>query len=293
MLGAPDPMEGFPAGIRFSLFGFARNAGTAPLTLHGLINYMGKAGPRSVALPDVALAPGEALDLTLDKVAHLPFRDGMANISYTYDAPCGPLLLSTGSVDATGSYVFEVNPQAVGKGGGRVSEYWQVGAGTDTMYSVWNPTAQPEDLMVTIFFEPGGIYRYPLHLEANASVMISMLELVRKGDADAEGHMIPANTRMGSLKIAGTSPDIRDLVTFVVSAGIYNPVAGTCCPPYITCYGSTGGEIVPATFTIAVGGAQSEGFYLVQADGTKLNYTSSASWTSEAPSVMTVQSGGL
>ena len=71
MLGAPDPMEGFPAGIRFSLFGFARNAGTAPLTLHGLINYMGKAGPRSVALPDVALAPGEALDLTLDKVAQL------------------------------------------------------------------------------------------------------------------------------------------------------------------------------------------------------------------------------
>jgi len=51
MVGAPDPMEGFPAGIRFSLFGFARNAGTAPLILHGLINYMGKAGPRSVALP--------------------------------------------------------------------------------------------------------------------------------------------------------------------------------------------------------------------------------------------------
>ncbi len=112
----------------------------------------------------------------------LPFRDRMANVSFTYNAPYGPLLLSTGSVDATGNYVFEVNPQAAGK----------------------NPTAQPEDLMVTIFLEPGGIYRYPLHLEPNTSVMLSMLELVRKGEPDSEGHMIPANTRIGSLKIAGT-----------------------------------------------------------------------------------------
>ncbi len=56
---------------------------------------------------------------------------------------------------------------------------------------------------------------YPLHLEANASVMLSMLELVRKGEPDSEGQMIPGNTRIGSLKIAGTSPDVRDLVTLL------------------------------------------------------------------------------
>ncbi len=37
--------------------------------------------------------------------------------------------------------------------------------------------------MVTIFFEPGGVYDYPLHLEANASVMFSMLELCERGTA--------------------------------------------------------------------------------------------------------------
>ena len=129
MVGTPDPMEGFPAGIHFSLFGFARNTGTLPLTVHPLVNYMDKAGPQSAALPDIVLAAGEARDLKLDKIVHLPFRDGMANLSFSYDAPCGPLMLGTGSVDATGSYVFEVNPQAVGKSGGRILQYWQVGAG--------------------------------------------------------------------------------------------------------------------------------------------------------------------
>src|SRR5260370_651135 len=90
--------------------------------------------------------------------------------------------------DGTGSYVFEVEPEAVSQSWGRTSHFWQVGAGTDTMYSVWNPSPQPEDLDVGVYYgQAGGVYHYPLHLEPNASAMISMMDLIHKGVPDYNG----------------------------------------------------------------------------------------------------------
>ena len=291
MVGAPDPMEGFPSTVKFLLYGYMHNTGMAPLTVHGLANYMYKSGPHSINLPDVTLAPGETRNLLLDKNVNLPFRDGMVNLAYSYDAQCGTVLLSAGSVDATGSYVFEVNPQVVAKSWGHTSHYWQVGLGTDTMYSVWNPTDQPEDLAVIIHYEPGGLYRYPLHLNANTSVMISILDIIRKAAPDADGGVMPIWTRTGSFTVQSRSPDLRDTSTFVVSGGIYNPIAGTCCPPYWTCNGATGANVLLAVFTVDVNGTQHETLYVTTNNGNQVNYSSSASWF--ASNVFSVQAGGL
>jgi hypothetical protein len=96
MLGAPDPMEGFPRSVVFTLFGFARNTTDTAITMHGLANYMDKDRPHSIALPDVPLAPGEARDLNLDRAVVVPFKNGDVNVSYTYGASCGAVLMNTG-----------------------------------------------------------------------------------------------------------------------------------------------------------------------------------------------------
>jgi len=278
MVGAPDPMMGFPAGISFSLYGSARNTSSAPLTLTGLVNYMDASGaPHSVSLAGVSLAAGQASNMNLGKTAPLPFASGMVNLSFTYNAPCRSVLLTTGSVDGSGSYVFEVEPEVVGAGGGRISPYWQVGAGTDTMYSFWNPKSVAEDLMVTIYYDQqGDTYLVPLHLGPNASSGISIMELMERAQPDAQGHVIPMNARAGVMQVRSPGSDLRNLVTVVVGGGIYNPVAGTCQNPCIVCPGATGSEILPSSFSIPAGASESFQFLLIEDDGSTENYTSEA-----------------
>jgi hypothetical protein len=290
MVGAPDPMMGFPAGVGFSLFGYARNTSSAPLTLSGLVNYMDASGaPHSVSLAGVSLAAGQASNMNLAKAVPLPFASGMVNLSFTYNAPCGSVLLTTGSVDGSGSYVFEVEPEVVSAGGGRISPYWQVGAGTDTMYSFWNPTAVAEDLMVTIYYDQqGDTYLAPLHLGPNASSGISIMELMEKAQPDAQGHVIPMNARAGVMQVRSPGSDLRNLVTVVVGGGIYNPVAGTCQNPCIVCPGATGAEILPSSFSIPAGTSESFQFFLIENNGSTENYSESATWEGSS-SVLTVQ----
>lgn len=294
MVGKPDPMEGFPHVVDFSLMGFARNLTDEAVTLHTVANYMDKLGPHSIRLSDRVLNAKLAHNLDLKQLVRLPFADGMVNLAFTYDAPCGALLLHTASIDKSGNYVFEVEPEGVGKKWGQLSHFWEVGAGTDTMYTVWNLSPAPEDLIVTIYFEPQGIYRYPLHLEPNASAMISMLELTRNGAPDPEGHVIPPDIRMGSLSIKNHSPDMRDGVTFVVSSGIYNPTTGTCCNNPLTCSGATGKNYIsPASFTVNVGQTQDLRFYVTQDSGRATDYTASANWSSGNYSILGVSTSAV
>jgi hypothetical protein len=282
MAGKPDPMEGFPSTVSFSMFGFARNTNSTPVTVHSLANYMDNSGPHNIALPDQTLQPGEARNLNLASAVQLPFQNGSVNLSFTFSAPCDSLLLETGSVDTTGSYVFEVISQAVGRSQGRISQFWQVGAGTDTMYSVWNPSSTPEDLVASVYYGSGGVYRYPVHLGPNASAMISIMELIQKAVPDANGNIIPGSAKNGSLTITNSSPDIRNLVTFVMASGIYNPVAGTCCTQPVDCTGATSSEFSPSSFSVSNGGYASFTFYIIYDDGSSNNYTSAATYSSSS-----------
>ena len=190
--------------------------------------------------------------------------------------------------------MFEVEPQVVGKSKGSLSQFWQVGAGTDTMYSIWNPSSEAEDFVVTVNYGSDGVYRFPLHLAANASQMISLKDLIMKQAADSAGHVIPQGTRMGSLSVIEQSADIRNTVTFVMNGGIYNPVAGTCCSAQQTCHGATGRRFLPSPISLVAGTTQELTFYITLDTGEELDYTSSATWapssTGNAP--LYIQSGG-
>jgi hypothetical protein len=282
MVGTPDPMEGFPSTVSFSMFGFVRNTNAAPLTVHGLANYMDNSGPHNILLPDQTLQPGEVRNLNLANSIQLPFQNGSANLSVTFSAPCDSLLLETGSVDTTGNYVFEVLPQAVGMRQGSISQFWQVGAGTDTMYALWNPSSTPEDLIASVYYGSGSVYRYPLHLGPNASAMISIKELIQNAVPDANGNIIPAGVKNGSLTVTNSSPDIRNLANFVMASGIFNPLAGTCCTQPVDCTGATSTEFSPSTFSVADGGYSTFAFYIVYDDGSTNDYTAAATYSSSS-----------
>jgi len=117
--------------------------------------------------------------------------------------------MGTGSVDQTGNYVFAVVPSAVAPSGSKHSVYWQYQGGFDTMYTLWNPDAKLEDLLVTVYFGKGvQQYKVPLHLEAGASKMIDIAALVMAGTPDAEGHSLPMGPMEGHLVISGLKPAV-------------------------------------------------------------------------------------
>lgn len=91
--------------------------------------------------------------------------------------------------------------------------------------------------------------------------------------------------------ITGRSADPRDMVTFVVSGGIFNPVAGTCWNQFWTCDGATGSQVVIGSYPITVGGTESQHFCITQDNAGQQEYTSSASWNSSNTSILTVQAG--
>ena len=66
--------------------------------------------PRKLELPPERLAPEEAKQLSL--ASALSNFNGMATVTFSYDGHPGDLLVATGSVDQTGTYVFEVMPKA-------------------------------------------------------------------------------------------------------------------------------------------------------------------------------------
>jgi hypothetical protein len=285
-------MMGFPSGVTFHPYGFARNVGTASLTLHSSVNYMDGSGPHTLVLPDEVLAVGQALNLQPSSAVQLPAKVGSANLSFNFAGDCSSLLLATGSVDTTGNYVFEVAPTGVAPGNGRQLLHWQVDNGYDSMFSLWNPSPQAEDLVATVYFEPEeSTYTVPITLAANASTILDIMELMEAGKPDVNGNTIPAGAHIGSLVVTGTSPDLRDTVTFVAAGGVYNPLSGTCAIICTDCTGAVSGELSPASPSVAADHTQAFTFYVNNSSGTQTNYTTTATWSSSDTSVATVQSG--
>ena len=292
MVGPAGAMMGFPSGVTFHPYGFARNIGTASLTLHSSVNYMDSSGPHTLALPDQALAAGQALNLQLNSVVQLPATVGSVNLSFNVAGDCSTLLLATGSVDTTGNYVFEVAPTGVAPGNGRQMLHWQVGNGYDSMFSLWNPSSQSEDLLATVYFEPQeSTYTVPITLAPNASTMLDIMGLIEAAKPDVNGNTIPAGAHIGSVVVAGVSPDLRDTVTFVAAGGVYNPLSGTCGIICTDCTGAVSGDLSPASPSVAADHTQAFTFYVNNSNGTQTNYTSTADWSSSETSVATVQSG--
>jgi hypothetical protein len=146
MVNTQDPLLNFPASVSFSPYAYFRNVSATPRTLHFAVYYMDGRTVKTLPLADLALAPGQAQQLPIGNLMASQTQIEALNLSYSYDGYWSDILAGVGSVDSTGNYVFPVPPERVYKGGARVSVYWLTAGGFDTMYTIWNPQPDAQDV---------------------------------------------------------------------------------------------------------------------------------------------------
>src|SRR6266851_7032052 len=299
MLGKPDPMmmPGFPKETAFSVYLSLRNTTEKPLDVALQLNYMSGTSMRGSApvarnLPIQHLAPLEARQVDLQgplNAVGLKNFSGSINLSTSFTGKAGDLVLATGSVDQTGTYVFEVEPQGIGTSRSKFANYWGVANGNDTMFSLWNPTDTPQDIVATFYCGNGsGKYTVPVHLDAQASTMIDMAMLIAEIKPDADGNVIPPSVKEGSADFASANGR-HEQITLVIAAGIYNVTNATCGSTCINCCGDSNFGISPNPISCPLGGTVPLSSTAVDCYGYEV-YPSS--WSSSNTSVMTVDSSG-
>jgi hypothetical protein len=288
MVGLQDPMMGFPKDALFSVYAALRNAGDHPLTVKPVLFLMESGEPRIVKLPPEHFSPGEARQLSFAKT--LSNFNGMATLTFIYEGHPGDLLIATGSVDQTGTYVFEVMPDGLGTTWAKNAPFWRVTGGFDSMLSVFNPQDAPEDIVLKLTYARGtGHYAVPLHLAAGETQMLDVKDIIDMQQPDSEGNVIPRDVTEGSAQFAGPN-GIAQEIRIGVSAGIFNVQTATCGGGCLICTSTIDNYITPNPMAIQAGSSQQASALVVLSDGSQEDKTLSASWGSDT-SIATVQAG--
>jgi len=293
MVNQQDPLLNFPTGVVFYPYAFFRNIAGASRMVHMGIYYEDGGHPKSLPLPDLTLAPGQVAILSIhDVLTGQPQVESM-NLTFTYTGNHGDVIAATGSTDATGNYVFPVGPQAVAPSGPRTSVYWLASGGFDTMYTVWNPGSDAEDLLATLHYgTAGAAYKMPLHLEPYASEMIDIGEVIRTRALDQDGNTLPPDAGQGSVTIGSPAGAPEDPINVVFAGGIYNPQKATCGSTCEVCSGTTGNLVNPSSPTIADPEQEQFTFSYIWFDGSQHDVTGLSGWSTDNTSVLTVQTQG-
>ncbi len=287
MTGAADPMMFFPAGTTFTPYSVLRNVSDAPISLTLTLWWMEGAEPHSAHLPSMSLLPYQTQSLDMKSLLSLygPKNfNGSFNLVFGGEATRGGLVMSSGSVDQTNNYVFEVGARGAAEGGGKSLQYWSTGNGDDTMVTMWNPADEAQDFVFTLFFA-GGHYALPIHLEPRATRGFNVSEIIQNQVPDAEGTLIPVSVHEGSANISGSLAENQHILV-TLEAGIYNVRKATCGQVCQTCNGVTEAAVLANPFGMAVRGTY--GLNLMGTYNTGGQYALSASWSSSKTSVATV-----
>jgi Bacterial Ig-like domain (group 2) len=219
---------------------------------------------------------------------------GEGNLLFPFTGRAGDLVLWTGSVDQSANFVFPVEPEGVGKSLGKASGYWTVANGFDTMYTVFNPTDKSEDVVATFHNGDGSDgYELPIHLEAQASTTLDLMNLIEAARPDAHGKVIPKTMPNGGIVFESAEGRAK-WMTLVVSGGIYNAHRATCTRTCISCYGYSYFQVSPSSFSVTVNGTKDLSAYTVYFDGSLwycgINVV--CAWSSSNTAVATVNSAG-
>ncbi len=215
-------------------------------------------------------------------------------LSYSYDGYRGDILAGIGSTDQTGNYVFPVIPSAAYMGGARASHYWLADGGFDTMYTLWNPEPDAQELLVTLKYGKNGeSYKLPVTLESRASAMIDIGELIRTRQLDQDGKLLPADVKQGSLVVSGAASEPEDAIDVVVGMGIYNPTKATCGSGWLYCDGFVSPFMNPANFVLAINNTKQLELGYNDNSGWQYDVSSWSQWSSNNSQVISVDSGGL
>jgi hypothetical protein len=289
MVGAQDPMMGFPKDTSFSPYAILRNASARELNVKPQLFLMNGGNPRRVELPSEHFAPNQTKQLSFGSA--LSDFNGMATLTFSFDGHSGDLLMATGSVDQSGTYVFEVIPDSLGVSWAKNALFWSVTGGSDSMLTVFNPQDTPEDIVAKLTYAGGtGHYSVPLHLAAGETRMLDVKDLIDMQQPDPEGNAIPRDVTEGSAQFAGPNGQAQE-IRIGLSAGLFNVQAATCGPQCQICTTTTNAFINPDPVAAPVGSSQQATAQATLSDGSTADETSSASWSSQNTSIATVQGG--
>ncbi|MGB9123779.1 MAG: Ig-like domain-containing protein, partial [Candidatus Angelobacter sp.] len=294
MVGKPDPMMRFPSATTFTPYLVLRNATAKSLPVALQIGYMTQSAPVSKQVTE-NLGPQTTKRVNLpDLLRTLGMKDlsGSINIGASYTGLPSDLVMASGSVDQTGNYVFEVEPQALSSTHKKLGNYWDLDAGSNTMYSLWNPTDKPQDVVVTLHYDNGsGKYKIPVRVGPQSSVMLDLKNIIESNAPDADGNVFPSNTSEGGATIESADGPTGQM-NLIISGAVFNVVTGTCFGCCVPCCGVSDIYTDPSSDACSVGDTQQFQVVEEQCDGSTSEGEGSG-WTSSNTAVATVNSSGL
>jgi hypothetical protein len=296
MTGAADPMLSFPAGTTFKPYAVVRNISNQPAVITPNLWWMMGGAPGNATLPQIMVAPYQSLNLDLSSFlthAGLKNFNGSVNLvlDVTASAPRGAVLVSSGSVDAKNTYVFQVFPESTKQSMAKNLSYWSTSNGDDTMVTVWNPADEPQDFVFTLFYS-GGHYLHPLHLEPRATLMFNVSEIIHSQLPDSEGNVMPLSVHDGSAEISGPHGE-NEYILVAMDAGLYNIQKATCTVTCKTCMGAVDSWVTDNPFATPLGVDHQLTFTVQNHTGVQINDTDNGGggWGSSNTSVATVGMG--
>jgi len=293
MNGPADPMMNFPASTTFTPYSVVRNLSEQSVTATPTLWWMQSGSAHSFALPQLTVGAHQTIGLDVPALlaaAGLKNWQGSFNLAFNTSGPAGALLLASGSVDQSNTYVFEVVPRAIGESAARGLGQWRTANGDDTMVTIWNPADEAQDFVFTLFYT-GDHYLYPIHLEARATHTFNVSEIIHSGLPDSEGNVVPSGVQSGSAELAGPAGE-NQMVLVSMDAGIYNVRKATCSGTYCeSCDGFTSLSVIDNPFAVAVAGTKQQTAKAQWNTGTNYDYTNRSNWSSSKTSVATVNAG--
>ncbi len=291
MIGAADPMMSFPAGTTFTPYSILRNPSNQPITMLPTLYWMAGGMARSAQLPKLTIAANSTVSFDVASsiaAAGVKNLNGMVNLQFYVPDNSPALIMASGSVDNTHTYVFEVKPWGVLESTARSIGAWSTANGDDTMVTIWNPADEPQHFTFALLFS-GGHYKLPIDLDARATRTFNISEIIAAQLPDADGNTIPVGVHEGSAMLAGSKAENEHILA-VVDAGVYNVRKATCQIICIDCYGATSAWIDANPFAVAVGGQTQLMLTVQYTTGSQSNETSAASWKSNNGNI-TVSAG--
>jgi hypothetical protein len=289
MTGAPDPMMLFPADIVFKPYSVIRNVSDQAVDVSPTVFWMQAGAARSALLGRFVLPPHRTQSLDVRSLlsgAGLSEHNGSINLILDVQGQPGSVIMASGSVDQKNNYVFEVAPRGVKESASKNLGYWSTANGDDTMVTLWNPADEAQDFVFTFFFS-GGHYAWPVHLDARATRMFNVSEVIQNQIPDKDGNLIPSTIHDGSAKVSGTRGE-NEHILVVMDAGTYNVRKATCNGQCIWCNGAADAwltiPLIPDTETAQVTMTDQWN------TGTQYNLTDDSWWTSYETTIATINS---
>jgi hypothetical protein len=188
--------------------------------------------------------------------------------------------------------VFQVLPQGINQSWAKDIPGWTVANGYDTMFTLWNPSEQAEDLVATFYYPNGsGQYQLPVHLGPHASMNIDMAQLIALGEPDLNGNTFPAATTEGSVTFSSPK-GMKGTIELAINAAAFNVATATCTTYCNCCCGVTGVLVCPFTALCPLNVPEQMYAYACYTDGSQTHVTSYASWSSLNTSIVTVENSG-